>query len=422
MTDSYGMRTLALGDDEQRVVFGVEDLCRHTLVFGASGSGKTTRAYNPLLAKMLVELDAGAFVIAASSDAVRETVELARRAGKEAVVVEPGGSTGLDLLSGSPDLDAMYFRDTYGHVNADAKQWVDAAVARMKNALRILQAAGNRYYTFEYLTSYCFDDKFAAMLRIQATDRLHALPQESDEAWTIREAIAYEETRFAQFTPETRRSIQFAVSQLLEPLRDVLINKTFARRTTLVQFEAAFGGTVIVLHVPRTRYERAAAAIYTLAKRRFFTALERRRDDPAVDQQRPIVFGVDEYERCISESDIASLGAIRAAGCMVLATTKSVSSIGSVMPRHQVNAAIQNFTQKIFFKTDDEETLALLERVTRGGHGKADAATLFGMNRNQALCHLTVGDESVVAVLAMQPLFLTPPRGHLTVPDFTTDA
>jgi len=400
-------RTLSLGDADERVVFGVEDLCRHTMIFGSSGSGKTTRAYNPMLAEMLGALQCGAFIIAAKPEAVGEAVEIARRAGREALVVEPGSVVGLELLSGSPDVDAMYFRDTFGRVGDDAKQWIDAAVARMKNALRMLKAAGTQYYTFEHLTGYCFDEKFAAMVRIQSMERLRALAHDADEAWTIREAMSYEDTRYNQFTPEARRSVQFAVSQLLEPLRDVQLAKTFARRINLVQMESVFDGKIIVLHVPRTRYERAAQAIYTLAKRRFFTALENRRADASLDQTRPIVFGIDEYQLCISESDVQSLGVIRSAGCMVLGTTQGVSSLYSVMPKHHVDAALQNFTQKIFFKTDDDDTLAVLERATKHNANKIDTSELFSMHRNQALCHVTVGDDSVDAILTLQPLFVT---------------
>jgi type IV secretory pathway TraG/TraD family ATPase VirD4 len=400
-------KTISLGDDEMRVVFGIDDLCRHTMIFGSSGSGKTTRAYNPMMLDMLGRLGAGAFIIAAKVEAVGEAVEIARRAGRECLVIEPGSAVGLDLLSGNPDVDAMYFRDTFGRVGDEMKQWVDAAVARMKNALRMLKAAGSQYYTFEHLTGYCFDEKFAAMCRIQAMERLRALPHDADEAWTIREAMSYEDTRYLQFTPETRRAVQFAVSMLLEPLRDVAISRTFARKHNLVQVESVFDGKVIILHVPRTKYERAASAIYTIAKRRFFTALENRRADPTIDQTRPIVFGIDEYQLCISESDVQSLGVIRSAGCMVLGTTQGVSSLYSVLPKYHVDAALQNFTQKIFFKTDDDDTLAVLERATKHNVNKLDTSELFSMNRDQALCHVTVGDDSVDAIITMKPLYIT---------------
>ncbi len=405
--------TLSLGDEDERVVFGIDDLCRHTMIFGSSGSGKTTRAYNPMLQEILGKMQAGAFIIAAKPEAVGEAVEIARRANRDVLVVEPGSPIGLDLLSGNPDVDAMYFRDTYGRVGEESKQWVDAAVARMKNALRMLKSAGVQYYTFEHLTGYCFDDKFAAMVRIQTMERLRGLSHETDEAWTIREAMSYEDTRYMQFTPETRRAVQFAVSSLLEPLRDVQISKTFARRHNLVQMDSVFEGKVLVLHVPRTKYERAAQAIYTLAKRRFFTALENRRADPSLDQTRPIVFGIDEYQLCISESDVMSLGIIRSAGCMVLATTQGVSSLYSVLAKTQVDAALQNFTQKIFFKTDDDDTLAVLERATKHNTNKIDTSELFSMNRNQALCHVTVGDDSVDAIITMKPLFVTADRHRL---------
>jgi hypothetical protein len=360
-----------------------------------------------MLLEMLGKLQAGAFIIAAKVEAVGEIVEIARRAGRESLVIEPGSPIGLDLLSGSPDVDAMYFRDTFGRVGEEAKQWVDAAVARMKNALRMLKAAGGQYYTFEHLTGYCFDEKFAAMVRIQASERLRALSHDSDEAWTIREAMSYEDTRYLQFTPESRRAVQFAVSMLLEPLRDVAISRTFARKHNLVQIEQVFEGKVIILHVPRTKYERAAQAIYTIAKRRFFTAMENRRADATLDQTRPIVFGIDEYQLCISESDIQSLGIIRSAGCMVLGTTQGVSSLYSVLPKYHVDAALQNFTQKIFFKTDDDDTLDVLERATKHNVNKIDTSELFSMNRDQALCHVTVGDDSVDAILTMRPLFIT---------------
>ena len=323
-------------------------------------------------------------------------------------MVVPGSEIGLELLTGSPDVDSIYFRDTYGRISEDALQWVDAAVVRMKNVLRMLQAAGEQYYTFEHLTYYCFDEKFAAMVRIQATERLRTLASDDDEAWTIREAMSYEDARYMQMTPDARRTVQFAISQLLEPLRDVSIAKTFARKRNLVSMDSVFDGNVIVLHVPRNRYERAAHAIYTLAKRRFFTALETRRAQTTLDQRRPIVFGVDEYQLCISESDISSLGILRSAGCMVLATTQGVSSLYSVLSRQHVDAALQNFTQKIFFKTDDDPTLALLARATKYNANGIDPSVLFSMTRNQAYCHVTSGDNSIDAVLPLQPLYLTP--------------
>ncbi len=400
-------RAVSLGEGSNRVIFSVEDLCRHTMIFGSSGSGKTTRAYNSLLQSMLGDLDAGAFIVAAKTEAVAEACELARRAGRSPVVVTPGSDVGLELLSGSPDVDSMYFRDTYGSVGEEAKQWVDAGVARMKNVLRMLAAAGEQYYTFEHLTYYCFDEKFAAMVRIQAMERLRMLSSDDDEAWTIREAISYEDTRFLQMTPETRRTVLFTISQLLEPLRDAAIAKTFASKRNLVSIDGVFDGAVIVLHVPRTRYERAAQAIYTLAKRRFFTALENRRADASLDQTRPVVFGVDEYQLCISQSDVSSLGVIRSAGCMVLATTQGVSSLYSALAPVHVDAALQNFTQKIFFKTDDDATLALLARATKYNPSGIEPSILFSMTRNEAFCHVTAGDRSIDAVLALPPLYLT---------------
>jgi hypothetical protein len=401
-------RSVKLGDAPRDFEFDYSDLCRHTMVFGSSGSGKTTRLFNPLLREMLGSMGAGGLIICAKSEAVDEVLEIARLTGRQTQVVTPGSKLGLDLLSGNPDLDSMYFRDTYGNVDGDAKQWVEAACNRMKNALRLLKGAGEQYYTFGHLTSYCFDEKFAAQVRIHATDRLRTLDYDSEAGWTINEALDYENNRYNQFSPESRRSVLFAISQLLEPLRDFSLQMTFSRKHNLVSMDTVFDGKVVILHVPRSRYQRAASAIYTLAKRRFFTAVENRRANQQLDQTRPIVFGVDEYQLCISASDVESLGIIRSAGCMVLATTQGVSSLYTALPRDIVDAALQNFTQKFFFKTDDHETLATLVRATQYTKQKFDPSELFSMHRNQAIAHVTIGDRSVDSILDLQPLYLGP--------------
>ena len=401
------MRTIKLGEPPHEIDFQFADLCRHTIVFGSSGSGKTTRLFNPMLKEMLGAMGAGGLVICAKAEAVEEVVEIARLTGRQTQVVMPGSKVGIDLLSGNPDLDSMYFRDTYGNVDGEAKQWVEAACSRMKNALRLLRGAGDQYYTFGHLTSYCFDEKFAAQVRIFATDRLRSLDLDSEEGWTINEALDYEANLYEKFSPESRRSVTFAISQLLEPLRDFSLQTTFSRKSNMLSMDTVFNGNVIVLHVPRSRYQRAASAIYTLAKRRFFTAVENRRAVPTIDQNRPIVFAVDEYQLCISASDVESLGIIRSAGCMVLATTQGVSSLYTVLPRAIVDAALQNFTQKFFFKTDDDETLATLVRATKYTKQKFDPSELFAMNRNQAIAHVTTGDKSVDEIIDLQPLFVT---------------
>jgi hypothetical protein len=126
-----------------------------------------------------------------------------------------------------------------------------------------------------------------------------------------------------------------------------------------------------------------------------------------LDQKRPVVFGVDEYQLCISESDVDSLGVIRSAGCMVLATTQGVASLYTALNRDVVDAALQNFTQKIFFKTDDHETLATLIRATQHTQSGFQTKELFGMTRDQGVVHLTVGDRSVDAVMDLKPLFVS---------------
>lgn len=404
------MRSFTLGVGDPHVDLSIEDLARHTIVFGNSGSGKTTRAFNPMLEDMLSVFEVGALIVAAKAESVIEASEIARRTGRDFIIIQPGGEVGLDLLTGSPDVDAMYFRDIFGRVPDDAKPYIDAAAMRMKYALQMLKSASAQYYTFSHLANYIFDEQFNAQVRIFVQERARHMPHAGDEALTIREAVEYEEKRYRNFSEQTRQEVLFSVSQLLEPLLDVQLAKTFARKHNLINIEEIFNGKIIILNVPRSHYERAAQAIYTLAKRRFFTAVENRRTNPLVNQQRPVLFAVDEYQLCISETDVMSLGIVRSSGCMVLATSQGVSSLYSVLPKHYVDAALQNFTQKIFFKTDDQATLETLDRVSeQSGHQESRA--LPGMNRDQALCRLTAGDVTSSDILTMRKLFVVNPFG-----------
>ncbi len=390
------------------VYLSAEDFCRHTLILGSSGSGKTTRAFNPILLDALTKFEAGGLVLAAKPEGVREAVEICRRAKREFVLVQPGTDAGIDLFTGSPDVDSMYLRDLFGRCGAEMKPWVDAAVARMKNAFVMLNTAGPQYYTFDNLAKYLFDESYANDLRIYSLTKLRQVREDSAEAWTIRESVDYEDKRYRNFPEQTKASISFACAQLLDPLREFYIVKTFAKPKSFISINEVFNGLVIILHVPRIRYERAAQAIYTLAKRRFFSAVENRRGDPMLDQDRLVVFGADEYQLCISETDVASLGIVRSSRCAVLAATQGISSLLSVLEKDLVATAVQNFSQKLLFKTDDIPTLNAFNEVLgfRDGARSISAKSVFDMNRNQALCHITAGDKTIDEVLTMQPLFI----------------
>jgi hypothetical protein len=390
------------------VSLSAEDFCRHTLILGSSGSGKTTRAFNPILLDALTKFDAGGLVLAAKPEGVREAVEICRRANREFVLVQPGTDAGIDLFTGSPDVDSMYLRDLFGRCGPEMKPWIDAAVARMKNAFIMLNTAGPQYYTFDNLARYLFDEAYANDLRIYSLTKLRQVREDSAEAWTIRESVDYEDKRYRNFPEQTKASITFACAQLLDPLREFYIVKTFAKPRHFISINEVFNGLVIILHVPRIRYERAAQAIYTLAKRRFFSAVENRRGDPMLDQDRLVIFGADEYQLCISETDVASLGIVRSSRCAVLAATQGISSLLSVLDKELVATAVQNFSQKLLFKTDDIPTLHAFNEVLgfRDGARSISAKSVFDMNRNQALAHVTSGDKTIDEVLTMQPLFI----------------
>jgi type IV secretory pathway TraG/TraD family ATPase VirD4 len=155
----------------------------------------------------------------------------------------------------------------------------------------------------------------------------------------------------------------------------------------------------------------------------------------------------DEYQEIVSGnkdglSDLNFWDKSRSSNTIGIISTQSISSFyAAIGDRDMANAILQNFRQKICFRTEDQATLDLLHKLTgyvevanyavskqRGNSGKGilishsnqsktktinyvnrpviDSQLVRNLQSNQAIALLSFNGQSCDDVMNMQPIFL----------------
>lgn len=130
--------------------------------------------------------------------------------------------------------------------------------------------------------------------------------------------------------------------------------------------------TVFLVNLPLSRWGLGGKVAYNLIKLRFFNVMQERVNQPQWNQNRPVFFMCDEYQEIVSGnknglSDLNFWDKSRSSKTIGIVSTQSVSSFyAAIGDRDMANALLQNFRQKLCFRTEDQATLDLLNRLT--GH------------------------------------------------------
>ena len=184
-----------------------------------------------------------------------------------------------------------------------------------------------------------------------------------------------------------------------------------------------------------------------MIKLRFFNLLQERQVDKSMPQNY-VFFMCDEYQNIISASnqglsDLSFWDKSRSAHCVGIISTQSISAFKSAIGNPTLaDTVLANFRQKIFFKTEDMETLKYINslagrvEVTRQSYNYSrgtnqkntsffeannssnssintqiverqliDANLVRQLTGNLALAFLNVEGESADDVLVMSPLY-----------------
>jgi len=360
------------------IVLTTEEAAQNLLILGGIGAGKTTRLMQPLLAQLL-DQGCGGLLFDVKGDVKVAAFKLAEMTGRQIVTIGPN-HTPMNLLEGlTPEVAASFLKSAFllsGGARLDGF-WVDTASELCRNTLGLLSFLP-AHYTLQGLYNYLFDDEERKALQAEINPLLVTL--EPTEQRLLKTYLRYHDTLFAAFDEKVKSGVNATVAQALAPFNHPELIDAFCQQTAdSLNMEAVLDGTVYLVDMPLSRWGLGGKVAYTFIKLRFFNVMQSRNQHPDWNQDLPIFFMCDEYQELVSASkdglsDLNFWDKARSSKTIGIISAQSISSFYAALgDRDLSHALLQNFRQKICFRTEDEATLTMMDRLA--GRAKVQRKT-----------------------------------------------
>jgi len=356
----------------QNITLSLEDACQNIAVMGGIGSGKTTRAIQPLLLQLL-DQECGGLIFDIKGDFKKAVYSFADTTEKDVVTIGPD-QKGINLLQGlSPEVASSFLKSAF-LLSGESKEnpfWINTATELCRNALGVLSFVQGQYSLWA-LYHYLFDLEF----RVQIDVKVESIRQELDASATrlLDSYLSYRKNIFSGFDEKVVSGVNATIAQVLSPFNQPdLVDSFCSENEDLVHIEDVIKGTVFLVDLPLSRWGLGGKVVYTFIKLRFFNVMQRRLSETGWNQDRPVFFICDEFQEIVScnrdgLSDLNFWDKSRSSKTIGIISGQSVSSFyAAIGDRDMTHALLQNFRQRICFKTEDYATLdhlnSLLGRV-----------------------------------------------------------
>lgn len=352
----------------QHITLTLEDACQNIAVMGGIGSGKTTRAVQPLLMQLL-DQDCGGLIFDVKGDFKNAVYTLAETTEKPVVTIGPGQS-GMNLLQGlSPEVASSFLKSAF-LLSGESKEnpfWINTATELSRNALGVLSYIPGQYSLWA-LYHYLFDRDF----RIEIDRKVESLKNVLDaQALRLLDSyLSYRNNIFSGFDDKVVSGVNATVAQVLSPFNQPeLVDAFCSEGDDLAHMEDVLNGTIYLVDLPLSRWGLGGKVVYTFIKLRFFNVMQRRLSESEWNQERPVFFVCDEFQEIVScnrdgLSDLNFWDKSRSSKTIGIISGQSVSSFyAAIGQRDMTHALLQNFRQKICFKTEDQATLDHLNHL-----------------------------------------------------------
>lgn len=344
-----------------------EDVAKNTIIFGGIGSGKTTRAINPIL-KQIFEQQAGALIFDIKADFRREVDHIANLTGRSYLTVGHGGLT-LNLIRGTtPELAASYLKSCFvasGSAGGSGAFFVDQAVELCRNSLTLLLLTDG-----DYSLAGLYDIVFSAERREAALAEMLEKGEAFDKRqFRLAESVGnYFANVHGTFDEKMLSNVNSTVAQVLSPFSHPDLVDAFSAGDTQGEADltALLDGAIYFVSLPMTLFGKEGARYaYMLIKLRFFSLMRERRTRKEWNQHTPVAFVCDEYQSIIdSITDTDFWDKSRSSGCMAVVSMQGVASLNhAVKDRQAADAILQNFRQRLVFRTEDDATMQMVQRL-----------------------------------------------------------
>ncbi len=438
---------VGMAPNQHVALFG-DDAAQNILILGATGSGKTTRAVQPLLLQ-LFEQQCGGLIFDIKGDFHHTVAKLSSYTNRPYTVIGAQDKP-FNLLTGlTPEIASSFLKSAFllnGNQRHDSF-WIDTATELCRNVLGILSFLPE-HYSLCNLYAYLFDETFAQDLHQQIDKIINNL--EPQEKRLLNTYLGYQTNIFSTFDEKVQAGVKATIAQVLAPFNHPeLIDAFCTPHENSSNLEDVLRGTVFLINMPLSRWGLGGKVVYNFLKLRFFNIMQQRVSKPQWNQDSYVFFLCDEYQEIVSSnkdglSDLNFWDKSRSSKTIGIISTQSVSSFyAAIGDRDMANALLQNFRQKICFRTEDQTTINLINgllgtveitRVTESENYGSSTPSLFGggnasshqgrstslsthdkpvldgqffrtLPRNHALVLLSLHGNGCDDVLKMEPLF-----------------
>ena len=344
---------------KKQVSLALSDAAQNILILGAIGSGKTTRAMHPLLLQLL-DQDCGGLIFDIKGDFQKAVEACAENTKREVVLIGPKFNK-MNLLAGlTPEVAASFLKSIFMFGNQSDSFWVDTATELCRNTLGLLSFLPE-FYSLNGLYSYLFDLE----TKLAIEEALAQIDNLSDKEKRLLASYSQYHSRiFDHFDEKVKAGVNATIAQVLAPFNHPdLVDAFCSEDVTNVHMEDVLNGTIYLVMMPLSIWGLGGKVVYTLIKLRFFNVMQQRATRTEWNQERPVFFMCDEFQEIVSAnrdglSDLNFWDKSRSSKTIGIISAQAVSSFyASIGNRDIAHALLQNFRQKICFKTEDITTL-----------------------------------------------------------------
>jgi hypothetical protein len=358
----------------QAITLSLADATQNILVLGGIGSGKTTRAMHPLLIQLL-DQHCGGLIFDIKGDFQQAVLQVADHTNRPITRIGPNHQR-INLLGGlTPEMAASFLKSAFllsGKSHSDGF-WVDTATELCRNALGLLSFLP-KHYSLQGLYGYLFDPDYRLALDNALQERLPTLTPAAQRL--LNAYWQYQERIFDNFDDKVRAGVNATVAQVLAPFTHPDLIDAFctaAEPETVGSLEDVLQGAVYLVSLPLSVWGLGGKVVYTFIKLRFYNVMQNRSTRPDWNQTNPVFFMCDEFQEIVSAnkdglSDLNFWDKSRSSKTIGIISAQAISSFYAALgDRDTTHALLQNFRQKMCFKTEDTTTLtyfnALADKV-----------------------------------------------------------
>lgn len=304
-------------------VLSLQDLTRHLLVLGGTGSGKTAGVLRPLIKQAFTAPKTGLVVMDGKGSLPGEITQLGDIQlinPRDTLVSLVNGLNPVELVDTIVDILGS---DQNGSRDSGERFFTESAADLLRKAATIGIFAGGQYWTLTSVARLAFETDFRA-------DAIETLADTEYNSPLLMNAVEFFTNQWSTMDERTRSNIEATARSWINTITshpDLLQWADAEHDSDGVDLLAPLSGGTMGILIPEYRYKRGGAIATALLKARLYAALKQRAEKREVNDETPVIFVMDEAQEIITREDAAMLAIGRSLGLAVVAATQTIEGI-----------------------------------------------------------------------------------------------